>query len=276
MTPVETCSIEPEKWRINLRIAYRNTVPSSWQSARIRHIHITCWYLDEGQVHLNYGQGKTIKARRGDWLFCPPGLDRKHVFSPQARILSLGLEIEKPTGGPVLRGDAPIRLTSPQPSLLAAAEQLLAAAEDYPRADLQSRVRQQMAQWRFLNEALPLWLESGWYIRNQHTGDARLLGLLEKLRQQPSIRPLSSDELLAETGLSRVQLDRLARRDQGLSLHELVESYCLQESIRRLADVQESVKTIAGKLGFTDSAHFCRWFRRHTGHPPGRYRKVLI
>jgi AraC family transcriptional regulator, transcriptional activator of pobA len=74
-------------------------------------------------------------------------------------------------------------------------------------------------------------------------------------------------------GMSEGRLNRLCRAQRARSAFELLQERLLRESRRRLAYVGMSVAQVARELGFRDPAYFCRFFKRHTGLSPSRFRQ---
>ena len=73
-------------------------------------------------------------------------------------------------------------------------------------------------------------------------------------------------------GMSEGRLNRLCRAQREHSAFELLQQRLLREARRRLAYVGMSVAQVARELGFRDHAYFCRFFKRHTGLSPSRFR----
>jgi AraC family transcriptional activator of pobA len=73
-------------------------------------------------------------------------------------------------------------------------------------------------------------------------------------------------------GISEGRLNRLCRAQREHSAFELLQQRLVRESRRRLAYVGMSVAQVACELGFRDPAYFCRFFKRHTGVSPTRFR----
>jgi AraC-like DNA-binding protein len=101
-----------------------------------------------------------------------------------------------------------------------------------------------------------------------HSTDARLLRVLESLNSQLRGGPLPFETWKRETGLSRVQLERIAKKQLGVSLRAHRDERLLSEIRRSLASGRESLKETAARLGFFDAPHFNRWVRIHTGRSP--------
>jgi AraC family transcriptional activator of pobA len=74
-------------------------------------------------------------------------------------------------------------------------------------------------------------------------------------------------------GLSESRLNRLCERQSGRSAFALVQERLALEARRRLTYVAMPVAQIARELGFRDPAYFSRFFRRHAGVPPDRFRR---
>ena len=74
-------------------------------------------------------------------------------------------------------------------------------------------------------------------------------------------------------GLTESRLNRLCERQSGRSAFALVQERLALEARRRLTYVAMPVAQIAHELGFRDPAYFSRFFRRHAGVPPDRFRR---
>lgn len=78
----------------------------------------------------------------------------------------------------------------------------------------------------------------------------------------------------ARVGVSAAQLNRLARREAGASVSQLLARRMLETARRDLIFTPTPVQAIAYSLGFQDPAYFNRFFRRQTGITPGAYRET--
>ena len=67
-------------------------------------------------------------------------------------------------------------------------------------------------------------------------------------------------------------LNRVLKDATGHTTTELLSSRVAQEARQLLKHASWTVAEIADSLGFTDTAHFCRFFRRQTGIAPGDFR----
>jgi AraC family transcriptional regulator len=84
---------------------------------------------------------------------------------------------------------------------------------------------------------------------------------------------LTLDELAASVALSRYHFARRFRVSTGTTPHE----YVLQQRVARaqtlLTRTNYPLLDIALTCGFADQSHLNRVFKKHTGMPPGHYRK---
>jgi AraC family L-rhamnose operon transcriptional activator RhaR len=82
-------------------------------------------------------------------------------------------------------------------------------------------------------------------------------------------------ELARRSGYHRDHLNRLARRETGLTLGQLRARRRLEEA-RRLLTAGWKVGAVATAAGFPDQNYFARWFRRQTGTTPTRWREQAL
>jgi AraC family transcriptional regulator, transcriptional activator of pobA len=75
-----------------------------------------------------------------------------------------------------------------------------------------------------------------------------------------------------QVGLSEGRLNRLCRTQRAHSAFALLQQRLLREARRRLAYAGMPVAQVAHELGFRDPAYFCRFFKRHAGVAPSRFR----
>lgn len=73
-------------------------------------------------------------------------------------------------------------------------------------------------------------------------------------------------------GLSTAQLGRICRESLGVAPMALVNDQLVREACRLLAYTTLEVKQVAHSLGFSDSAYFSRFFRKHTAVTPRDFR----
>jgi AraC family transcriptional regulator, transcriptional activator of pobA len=101
-----------------------------------------------------------------------------------------------------------------------------------------------------------------------HQGFTRFQALLEL--HYPDHWPIARYARLV--GLSEGRLNRLCQAQRAHTAFELLQQRLVREARRRLA-FGMSVTQVARELGFRDAAYFCRFFKRHTGLSPSRFRQ---
>lgn len=99
----------------------------------------------------------------------------------------------------------------------------------------------------------------------------RLIALIEKYygtRHSPS-------EYAGLLNVSTKTLNRLTKSQLNKTVTNLITARIVTEAKRELYPGTRQVKEIAARLGFDDEAYFSRFFKRHTGMSPARYRKTF-
>jgi AraC family transcriptional activator of pobA len=79
-----------------------------------------------------------------------------------------------------------------------------------------------------------------------------------------------------QVGLSEARLNRLCRTQRAHSAFGLLQQRLLREARRRLAYAGMPVAQVAHQLGYRDPAYFCRFFKRHAGVSPSRFRQQQL
>ncbi|CAN7444924.1 helix-turn-helix transcriptional regulator [Phenylobacterium sp. LjRoot225] len=100
---------------------------------------------------------------------------------------------------------------------------------------------------------------SGWRLR-------RIDERLAEVREPPTLT-----ELAAACGMSVRQLTRSFRASRGCSIGDYVDRFRIETAMRLLAG-DESIKSIASRMGFSSPSHFSLAFRRATGMTPRGFR----
>lgn len=95
------------------------------------------------------------------------------------------------------------------------------------------------------------------YIARRHGGDI----LLEDMAREASLSPF--------------HFSRLFKEAMGMSPHQFVMSYRVEQAKAQLADPERAMIDIALACGFGDQAHFSRVFKQFTGLTPRQHRRAL-
>ncbi|MFE7182612.1 helix-turn-helix transcriptional regulator [Streptomyces erythrochromogenes] len=80
-------------------------------------------------------------------------------------------------------------------------------------------------------------------------------------------------ECAQELGVTPGHLTRTVRAATGRTPGRLLNEARAYRAQRLLAHTGLPVRQVAARVGFTDPAYFCRFFRRETGTSPGEFRK---
>ncbi|MEI6034781.1 MAG: AraC family transcriptional regulator [Verrucomicrobiae bacterium] len=263
-------------------IAYRGPAPKWARDLQVTNSFFSFWFIDRGQAVVEWSGGRKIVGER-QALIIPPGLRRHHQIAEGSRLVSLSfcagwgdsrvlLRLEKPQ---VADGSAARQLRQ-------AALRVIAAGGKHP--PLIGTDEFSPAEWlRFHGElevfvaAILTWSSlNGGLVSHSRTGDARLDAVWKDLTNNLHAGPLPFKRWADISGLSRVQLDRLARRWLGGSLHSRRDELLLEEVRRSLSSGRESLKELSARLGFFDAPHFTRWVKTRTGRNPSDLRGAWI
>ena len=106
----------------------------------------------------------------------------------------------------------------------------------------------------------------------EHCGDSRVEQAVLLMRQTLS-EPISIDEIANKLSVSRRQLDRVFKEKSGKSPQELWRDMRLEHARWRILNTSNSITEIAHECGFSDCAHFVRWFQRKFDATPSAYRR---
>lgn len=264
-----------------LGYAYRGLVPGGGRTSRHTPGWCSCWLVDRGWAAVRFEDGREARAGVGEWLLCPPLLPRYQIFPPEAEILSLSFHLPLPPGIDLHRHLPLVRPAERDDPLRAPAERVVAALGGYTVGGSIRYRRPALAldDWfealRHLTAFVAAWHQAvlGGHSEPANELDGRVRDALQVLATNPRMGSVPYDALGERTGLGRVQLDRLFRQHLGRSPKQALDRLCLERVLRRLDDPTRLIKAIATELGFTDSSHLCRWFARHTGLSPQRYRR---
>lgn len=96
-----------------------------------------------------------------------------------------------------------------------------------------------------------------------------------RLLQQTDGDPLSVEDVAERLRVSTVWLTKVFQKELGLAPGEWIRSRKLEEAKRLLRESDESVVSIAVRLGFGSSQYFATAFRKNTGLSPSDYRERI-
>jgi AraC-like DNA-binding protein len=89
------------------------------------------------------------------------------------------------------------------------------------------------------------------------------------------VRGLPSQEIAAELLWMSPRTLRRRLAEEGISWRAVVKDLKFARAVDRLETAGVSIREIGSELGFTDAAHFTRFFRSRAGVPPSAYREEV-
>jgi AraC family transcriptional regulator len=95
---------------------------------------------------------------------------------------------------------------------------------------------------------------------------------IERLRSDTDV-DVSLAALASDAGLSRFHFCRAFKESTGLSPHNWLRQYRLEQAIIMLRDPHNSVAIVAATLGYGSQTAFAAAFRRLTGETPSDWRR---
>ena len=110
------------------------------------------------------------------------------------------------------------------------------------------------------------------FVRSDHTAaQSPVARRLDRLFSAPETATLPLQEIARRMGYQQDYLNRLLKEQDGLTLGQLRARKLLTRT-QQLLRGDDSVADVADAVGFDDPNYFSRWFRKHTGLTPSRWR----
>lgn len=261
----------------HISIAYEGEPQPKMREVVSWNPYYTFWRLEKGSAAIEIG-GRRYRVRAGEWILMPPQAQRHHVIDDSTVMLSLSFHFAWPSGEPVLRMDeALVGRSADEERLCSLARQTIHATDGTPTRTPQAYPVDAFFNvtscfHAFLASACELVQRRGGSIVRPGEVDPRLVPILADLSSSPRIGPLPYETWRAKVGIGREQIDRLARRHLGMTLHAWRNRQLEREIRRRLISGTTAIKAVASELGFVDPPHFNRWCRQHLRLRPGQLR----
>ena len=109
----------------------------------------------------------------------------------------------------------------------------------------------------------------------QHDPRIRLFEEFQNLLEQHYVEHYSVNDYAQNMGLTTGRLNRICQRYAGQNAMQIIHGHLISEAKRKLIYIDSSMNEIAYELGFKDPAYFSRFFTKHCGEAPGKYRARL-
>ena len=98
---------------------------------------------------------------------------------------------------------------------------------------------------------------------------------MEQYIEQHAAEPLTLEQIVAVSGKSPSQAERLFRAEKGIPLYRYALNKKIDIACQLLLETGMSIKEISAYLSFVDEFYFSGLFRKRMGMSPGQYRKTL-
>ena len=109
---------------------------------------------------------------------------------------------------------------------------------------------------------------------NQHYPIGVMVGSAMRYMQEHMQDDLSRDDVAAVACLSPSHFSRVVKQIYGQSFTDLLTQIRVDRAKEMLVRTEKSLIQICLDCGFSDQSYFTKVFQKHTGHPPGEYRRI--
>ena len=116
------------------------------------------------------------------------------------------------------------------------------------------------------------------YLFSKHQkgeGDTRIQAVKAYVEQH-YMHPINNRTVAAEMGYHPHYLGTCFLQSEGMTLHAYIESVRIKHAKELLATTQKPVYAIAPACGFSEPSYFVKFFLRHVGMTPKRYRDLCM
>lgn len=124
-----------------------------------------------------------------------------------------------------------------------------------------------------------VWRACGWEQTDgtplEQEEDARLAAAKQYVREH-ILCGCSVEELSAHCCLGKKQLNRIFRRDEGMTAAAYIRRERCAQIERLLAEPAYSLRQISEKMNFNNEYYFNAFFKKYAGMTPGAYRKTVL
>ena len=99
---------------------------------------------------------------------------------------------------------------------------------------------------------------------------------IHRLITRGDLQALTVGYLVEQSGLQKDHLNRMLKRECGLTTGQLLAEARLEKAKALLSDPQLQIQDAGSGSGFEDRNYFARWFRKQTGQSPREWRHELF
>jgi AraC family transcriptional regulator, regulatory protein of adaptative response / methylphosphotriester-DNA alkyltransferase methyltransferase len=104
------------------------------------------------------------------------------------------------------------------------------------------------------------------------SNEAEIIASSIQIIEQEYRNDLTLSQLSLNVGVSKYHLQRLFKKNIGISPSEYITKLRINTALKLLQTQNDSITAIAHYLGYKSSAHFSSVFRHHVGCNPSSYR----
>ncbi|SDR95245.1 AraC family transcriptional regulator, L-rhamnose operon transcriptional activator RhaR [Paenibacillaceae bacterium GAS479] len=261
---------------------YINRAVESFGMSQHNHDFLEISYVSEGSgVH--YTETNSIQVSQGDVILIPVGVS--HVFRPSSPSPSKPLVVRNclidtdkmalflegfPGGAPLKALLSPVHIRNFR-------DRNGECGKLFQRLHYEYAARRPAWEAALYTVLLELLLHLHRLQEEQPGSTAQSPGVLDEALQllhNQFALTLSTSTLAATAGLGARQFQRLFAKHTGMSPIAYLQTLRVQEACRLLRESDWKLTAISSAVGYQDPAHFTALFKRITGCPPGRYRKL--
>jgi AraC-like DNA-binding protein len=265
---------------VRVEMAHLLSFPPGYKAGEHVHPHFELMLLERGRMYYQVGSEKFV-LRPGEMFFMPPG-GLAQWRSRKYRVWLRGLMCEfTPTlSVPAALGgrfnEAWLALGGrlvPPPELVAAWDALKREVterrSDYMKAAAACLDLVVTLAFRAIREKLPE--RPRCEIASAPTTAECAVLAARAFAQANLLEGVGPREIAEHVGYTPRHLNRLFHSNDGCTLGGYIARLKIDRARKLLREGRFPIKAVARMCGFSDAAYFARFFRKHTGKPPGDF-----
>lgn len=265
-----------------LVFAHESELVKPMRSKRYQAPGQSAFLVYKGELKVETDAG-SVSVGPGNWCLPHQGPRLLHM-EPGGHILAVRFRVYWPGGEPlfntpvatVFKAENAPQLEKQGRMLVRAVERAIPGVKaDLPwkKTDLLTYFRFQRAFDGWLYAYVDTMLRLGAVPSRLAKIDPRVLKVVAWLDELPLDHALDEAQLLAESGLSVSQLNRLFTQHFTVTPHQYFENRKLTRAKTLIRSSPSAIKQIAFEVGFGSLPAFSRWFHQRTGQSPRDFRK---